>query len=89
VVATNRPDLIDSTLLRPGRVDRHVEVGELDEAATIAVREYVHATAGGEDEDAAVEDIELTMDHFERALSAVESSGDEDQRSIEGMVEAV
>ncbi|MFB6167616.1 MAG: AAA family ATPase, partial [Haloferacaceae archaeon] len=33
VAATNRPDLIDSALLRPGRLDRHVAVTEPDEDA--------------------------------------------------------
>jgi transitional endoplasmic reticulum ATPase len=41
------------------------------ETAQIAVREYVGAT------DADVESIELTMDHFERALETVEATDDE------------
>ncbi len=33
IAASNRPELIDDALLRPGRLDQHVEVAELDEAA--------------------------------------------------------
>jgi transitional endoplasmic reticulum ATPase len=33
IATTNRPDLIDSALLRPGRLDRHVHVPVPDEAA--------------------------------------------------------
>ncbi len=112
VAASNRPELIDDALLRPGRLDRHVEVDEPDEAArreifrihtqdrplsadvdldtlaeetegytgadveavcreaaTIAVREHVEREAAGEDSD--VEAIELTADHFERALEEI------------------
>jgi len=40
VIATsNRPDLIDSALLRPGRLDRHVHVPVPDEAARRAIFE--------------------------------------------------
>ncbi|MBX0323428.1 CDC48 family AAA ATPase [Halomicroarcula sp. F13] len=37
VATTNRPDLIDSALLRPGRLDRHVHVPVPDEAARRAI----------------------------------------------------
>jgi transitional endoplasmic reticulum ATPase len=37
VATTNRPDLIDSALLRPGRLDRHVHVPVPDEEARRAV----------------------------------------------------
>lgn len=116
VATTNRPDLIDDALLRPGRLDRHVEVADPDqearleifeihtrdrpladdvdleelaartdgyvgadieavcrEAATIAVREHVREATDGESRD--VEALELTADHFERALDEVEPQG--------------
>ncbi|MFB6122233.1 MAG: CDC48 family AAA ATPase [Haloferacaceae archaeon] len=39
VATTNRPDLIDPALLRPGRLDRHVHVPVPDEAARRAIFE--------------------------------------------------
>lgn len=42
IATTNRPDLIDSALLRPGRLDRHVHVPVPDEESRKAVLE-VHA----------------------------------------------
>jgi transitional endoplasmic reticulum ATPase len=39
VATTNRPDLIDSALLRPGRLDRHVHVPVPDEDARRAIFE--------------------------------------------------
>ncbi|WP_226007164.1 CDC48 family AAA ATPase [Natrinema salinisoli] len=39
VATTNRPDLIDSALLRPGRLDRHVHVPVPDEDARKAIFE--------------------------------------------------
>ncbi|MBE6487835.1 MAG: AAA family ATPase [Methanosphaera stadtmanae] len=37
IAATNRPDIIDPALLRPGRFDRHVEVGLPDEKSRIEI----------------------------------------------------
>ena len=39
IATTNRPDLIDDALLRPGRLDRHVHVPIPDEAARRAILE--------------------------------------------------
>ena len=39
VATTNRPDLIDSALLRPGRLDRHIHVPVPDEEARRAIFE--------------------------------------------------
>lgn len=36
VTTTNRPDLIDDALLRPGRLDRHVEVADPDEEVRLS-----------------------------------------------------
>ena len=33
IAATNRPDMMDAGLMRPGRFDRHIEVGKPDEEA--------------------------------------------------------
>ncbi|WP_339104425.1 CDC48 family AAA ATPase [Haloterrigena salinisoli] len=122
IAASNRPELIDDALLRPGRLDRHVAVGEPDEdarreifaihtdgrpladdvdlddlaaetegytgadieavcreAATIAVREHVRAEAEGEDRD--VEAMELTAEHFERALEEISPDGTDEFES--------
>ncbi|MDG5819227.1 CDC48 family AAA ATPase [Natronococcus sp. A-GB7] len=137
LATTNRPDRIDDALLRAGRFERHVRVGEPDEAsrreifeihlrdrplaadvdlyalaersegavgsdiegicrtaAMNAVRDYVETSAGGERDGrtdgeagarADLETLELTADHFERALeTADEEPGDEFARLEDG-----
>lgn len=37
IAATNRPDMLDAGLMRPGRFDRHIQVGEPDEEARVAI----------------------------------------------------
>ena len=37
IAATNRPDILDTGLMRPGRFDRHIKVSEPDEDARISI----------------------------------------------------
>ncbi|WP_458402628.1 CDC48 family AAA ATPase [Methanobrevibacter sp.] len=37
IAATNRPDILDAGLIRPGRFDRHIQVKEPDENARLAI----------------------------------------------------
>ncbi len=37
IAATNRPDILDAGLMRPGRFDRHIQVGEPDEETRLAI----------------------------------------------------
>ena len=39
IAATNRPDILDAGLMRPGRFDRHIQVGEPDEEARLSIFE--------------------------------------------------
>jgi transitional endoplasmic reticulum ATPase len=64
VVATsNRPDLIDSALLRPGRLDRHIHVPVPDEDARRAILE-VHTREKPLAEDVDLDEIASRTDGF-------------------------
>jgi transitional endoplasmic reticulum ATPase len=39
IAATNRPDILDAGLMRPGRFDRHIQVKEPDEEARLVIFE--------------------------------------------------
>ena len=39
IAATNRPDILDAGLMRPGRFDRHIQVKEPDEDARLSIFE--------------------------------------------------
>ena len=39
IAATNRPDILDAGLMRPGRFDRHIQVKEPDEEARLSIFE--------------------------------------------------
>ncbi|MFB6194323.1 MAG: AAA family ATPase, partial [Halobaculum sp.] len=122
VATTNRPDLIDDALLRPGRLDRHVHVPVPDEAARRAIfgvhtrdkplaedvdldslarrtdgyvgadieavareasmnatREFIE-TVDPDQIDESVDNVRITMAHFEEALDEVGPSVDDEVR---------
>jgi len=56
LAATNRRDMIDDALLRPGRLDTHIEVPEPDEAAREAILE-VHTRGKPIDEDVDLDEL--------------------------------
>merc|ERR1712178_293938 len=43
VMATNRPDILDPALLRPGRIDRKIEIPEPNETQRLEILK-IHAT---------------------------------------------
>ncbi|WP_232686024.1 CDC48 family AAA ATPase [Halobacterium zhouii] len=63
VATTNRPDLIDPALLRPGRLDRHVHVPVPDEEARRAILE-VHTRHKPLADDVDLDDLATRTDGF-------------------------
>ncbi|MFW5935187.1 MAG: AAA family ATPase, partial [Halolamina sp.] len=63
VATTNRPDLIDSALIRPGRLDRHVHVPVPDEDARRAILE-VHTKHKPLADDVDLDEIAAETDGY-------------------------
>ena len=63
IATTNRPDLIDSALLRPGRLDRHVHVPVPDEDARRRILE-VHTRDKPLADDVALDDVAARTDGY-------------------------
>lgn len=71
IAATNRPDIIDPALLRPGRFDRLIEIGMPDEKARLQILK-IHAGKKPMAEDVNLEDIAKKTDKYSGAdLSAI------------------
>ncbi len=71
IAATNRPDIIDPALLRPGRFDRLIEIGLPDEKARLEILK-IHAAKKPLAEDVNLEDIAKKTDKYSGAdLSAI------------------
>jgi len=56
IAATNRPDLIDTSLLRPGRFDRHILVPTPDEKARLEILK-IHTRNMPLDKDVDLEEL--------------------------------
>ena len=71
IAATNRPDIIDSALLRPGRFDRLIEIGLPDEKARLQILK-IHAGKKPLADDVSLEDLSKRTEKYSGAdLSAV------------------
>lgn len=71
IAATNRPDIIDSALLRPGRFDRLIEIGLPDEKARLQILK-IHAGKKPLAEDISLEELAKRTEKYSGAdLSAV------------------
>jgi len=71
IAATNRPDIIDPALLRPGRFDRLIEIGLPDEQARLEILK-IHAAKKPLAADVSLEDLAKKTDKYSGAdLSAV------------------
>lgn len=71
IAATNRPDIIDPALLRPGRFDRLIEIPLPDEKARLQILK-IHASTKPLAEDVSLEEISKKTDKYSGAdLSAI------------------
>ncbi len=71
IAATNRPDIIDSALLRPGRFDRMIEIGMPDQEARLEILK-IHTADRPLAEDVDLEDIARRTDGYSGAdLAAI------------------
>ena len=66
VGATNRADLLDPALLRPGRIDKRVFIGNPDEAARNAIIN-IHLQGKPRDESIVIDDLVETTNGFSAA----------------------
>jgi transitional endoplasmic reticulum ATPase len=66
IAATNRPDIIDAALLRPGRFDRLIEIGLPDEAARKDILK-IHAAKKPLADDVNLEDLAKRTEKYSGA----------------------
>ncbi|MCK9566416.1 MAG: CDC48 family AAA ATPase, partial [Methanothrix sp.] len=66
IAATNRPDIIDSALLRPGRFDRLIEIGLPDEQARMEILK-IHTAKKPLADDVKIEDLAKRTAEFSGA----------------------
>jgi transitional endoplasmic reticulum ATPase len=66
IAATNRPDIIDPALLRPGRFDRLIEIGLPDELARQEILK-IHTAKKPLADDVKIEDLAKRTDKFSGA----------------------
>ena len=81
IAATNRPDILDAGLMRPGRFDRHIQVKEPDEEARISIfKVHTKGMPLADDVDIAflrlealddLEASEITYKYFKDAIDKV------------------
>jgi len=71
IAATNRPDIIDSALLRPGRFDRLIEIGLPNEKARLEILK-IHTAKKPLADDINLEELAKKTDKYSGAdLSAI------------------
>jgi transitional endoplasmic reticulum ATPase len=71
IAATNRPDIIDRALLRPGRFDRMIEIGAPDEASRLEILK-IHTANRPLSEDVDLQDLAKRTEKYTGAdLAAI------------------